>query len=107
MNAVINLQELEDFLKYLSNKTKSPDKEEVEQAIQRFLKEQVITIDADIIRWNFCPTLSINAYSKCLLYLVTQRKAFKNVINDKKGKTSRLLILLWLVYLLYPYQSKF
>lgn len=50
MNAVINLQELEDFLKYLSNKTKSPDKEEVEQAIQRFLKEQVITIDADIIR---------------------------------------------------------
>jgi len=50
MNVVINSQELEHFLKYLSNKTRSTYKEEIDQAIQRFLKEQITTIDADIIR---------------------------------------------------------
>lgn len=50
MNAVINSQELEDFLNYLSDKTESTYKDEVDQEIQRFLKEQVTTMDANIIK---------------------------------------------------------
>lgn len=50
MNVVINSHKLEGILEYLSKKTKPAYKEEVDQAIQRFLKEQITSIDADIIR---------------------------------------------------------
>lgn len=50
MKAVINYKELENFLAYLEDKTEDVYGREVEQAIERFLKEQVTKINGDIIK---------------------------------------------------------
>jgi len=41
MKAVINYKELKSFLAYLEDKTEDVYEHEVQQAIERFLKEQV------------------------------------------------------------------
>jgi len=50
MNAVIDYKELENFLAYLEDKTEDVYEREVKQAIERFLKEQVTTINGDIVK---------------------------------------------------------
>jgi len=50
MKAVIDYKELENFLAYLKDKTEDVYECEVQQAIERFLKEQVTTINSDIIK---------------------------------------------------------
>lgn len=42
MKAIIDYKELEAFLNYLANKADEAYKREVNQAVERFLKEQVI-----------------------------------------------------------------
>lgn len=50
MKTVIDYKELESFLAYLEDKTEDVYQKEVRQAIERFMKEQIIEISADIIK---------------------------------------------------------
>lgn len=50
IKAVINYKELENFLSYLEDKTDNVYKDEVKQAIERFIKEDVTEISADILK---------------------------------------------------------
>ena len=50
MNVVIDYKELENLLAYLEDKTEDVYEHEVKQAIERFLKEQVTTINGNIIK---------------------------------------------------------
>lgn len=50
MKAVINYKELENFLSYLEDKADDVYEREVQQAIKRFLDEQVTTLNDDIIK---------------------------------------------------------
>lgn len=49
MKAVIDYQELENFLSYLEDKTEDVYQKEVRQAIERFKTEQITTMNSDII----------------------------------------------------------
>lgn len=50
MKAVVNLKELENFFNYLEDKTNEVYQNEVQQAIKRFLTEEITTINSDIIK---------------------------------------------------------
>ena len=50
MKAVVDFKELESFLNYLADKADDVYEREVQQAIKRFLKEQVTDLDGDIIK---------------------------------------------------------
>lgn len=49
-NAVVNYKDLESFLAYLEDKTEDVYKEEVQQAIERFLTDEITTMTDDIIK---------------------------------------------------------
>lgn len=48
-NVVINYKKLESFLAYLEDKTEDVYKREVQQVIERFIKEEITPLNADII----------------------------------------------------------
>lgn len=48
-NAVVNYKDLESFLAYLEDKTEDVYEEEVRQAIERFLTEEITPLNTDII----------------------------------------------------------
>lgn len=50
MKAVIDYKELENFLNYLVDKSEDVYQREVQQAIERFLQEEVTTINGDVIK---------------------------------------------------------
>ena len=50
MKAVIEMDELKNFLAYLSDKADDVYSREVEQAVERFLSEQVTTMGGDILK---------------------------------------------------------
>ena len=50
MKAVVDYKELENFLSYLEDKTDNVYEREVQQAIERFMNEQVTTITGEIIK---------------------------------------------------------
>lgn len=50
MKVVVDRQELEAFLNYLADKADDVYEQEVNRAVERFLKEQVTTISGDIIK---------------------------------------------------------
>jgi len=46
-NVIIEFEKLENFLMYLEDKTQDVYEDEVKQAIDRFLKEQIIVVRTD------------------------------------------------------------
>lgn len=50
MKAVIDYEELENFLAYLEDKTEDVYQKEVRQAIEQFKKEQITTMTSDLIK---------------------------------------------------------
>jgi len=50
MKSVIDYEVFENFLAYLKDKTDDVYQREVQQAIKQFLKDDVTTINADIIK---------------------------------------------------------
>jgi len=50
VKAVIDYKELENFLAYLEDKTEDVYEREVQQAIERFMTEQVTKISGDILK---------------------------------------------------------
>lgn len=50
MKVVVDFKELESFLNYLADKADDVYEREVQQAVERFLKEQVTRISGDIIK---------------------------------------------------------
>lgn len=49
MKVVVDRQELEAFLNYLADKADDVYEKEVDQAVERFLEEQLTKLDGDIL----------------------------------------------------------